>query len=225
MYASKDMSQIENAFLVQSSIRQSASPSERGTFRASLDDLFIDAPARLITRFFTMSRRIYVFHRIIRGVAVPVQALGVARVRHEGVGLDEAGEGGGWRMGEEAKARRGFLASAALASGSLKLGRCGERLGLRIGIGEIVAEGWAGRNRPVHGPPFRSPEASAPGGTGEREATDGRAAKGRAGEGARGRSGLCRSDLWRSGPLALWLSDLHGPPFRSPEASAPGGRR
>ncbi len=45
-----------------------------------------------------MPRRIYVFHRIIRGVAVPVQALRVARAcpersegsRHDGVRLDEA---------------------------------------------------------------------------------------------------------------------------------------
>ena len=53
--------------------------------------------------------------------------------------------------------------------------------------------------RPVHGPWIPSPETSAPGGCG------------RAGEGARGRE--------VRGPLALWLSELHGPPFPSPEAS------
>ncbi len=44
------------------------------------------------------------------------------------------------------------------------LGRCGEGvgLGLRIRIGVIVAEGRAGGKEPVHGPLFRSPEASAP---------------------------------------------------------------
>ena len=41
-----------------------------------------------------MPARVRVPHRIIAGVAVPVQALGVARLRHDGVRLDEAPERG-----------------------------------------------------------------------------------------------------------------------------------
>ena len=40
--------------------------------------------------------------------------------------------------------------------------------GLRPEIGKIVVRNVPGCNRPVHGPPFRSPEASAPGGRGRR---------------------------------------------------------
>ena len=39
---------------------------------------------------------------------------------------------------------------------------------MRIRIGVIVAEGRDGGKEPVHGLPFHSPEASAPGGGGER---------------------------------------------------------
>ncbi len=42
----------------------------------------------------TMPARIRIPHRIIAHIAVPVQALRVARVRHDGVGLDEAPERG-----------------------------------------------------------------------------------------------------------------------------------
>ena len=41
-----------------------------------------------------MPARVRVPHRVVVHVAVPVQALRVARLRHDGVGLDEAGEGG-----------------------------------------------------------------------------------------------------------------------------------
>ena len=41
-----------------------------------------------------MPARVRIPHRIIRGVAVPVQALRVARIGYDGVGLDEAGESG-----------------------------------------------------------------------------------------------------------------------------------
>ncbi len=39
-----------------------------------------------------MPARIRIPHRIVAHIAVPVQALGVARVGHDGVGLDEAPE-------------------------------------------------------------------------------------------------------------------------------------
>ena len=41
-----------------------------------------------------MPARVHIPHRIIRGVAVPVQGLRVARVGHDGVRLDEAPERG-----------------------------------------------------------------------------------------------------------------------------------
>ena len=41
-----------------------------------------------------MPAGVHISQRIIACIAVPVQALGVARVGHDGVGLGEAGEGG-----------------------------------------------------------------------------------------------------------------------------------
>ena len=41
-----------------------------------------------------MPARVHIPQRIIADIAVPVQALRVARVGHDGVGLDEAGERG-----------------------------------------------------------------------------------------------------------------------------------
>ncbi len=41
-----------------------------------------------------MPARVRIPYRIVAGIAVPVQALGGARVRHDGVRLDEAGEHG-----------------------------------------------------------------------------------------------------------------------------------
>ena len=110
-----------------------------------------------------MPARVRIPHRIVSDVAVPVQALRVARVcpersegsRLDGVGLDEAGGG---RVGVAACGCIGVW-----ASGALKLERCRE-IGIRIRIGKMLAELRRGRKSPVHGPWFPSPTASAPGG-------------------------------------------------------------
>ena len=106
-----------------------------------------------------MPARVRIPHRIVVGVAVPVQSLRGARAcpersegsRHDGVRLDEAPGG---HVGVAACGCIGVR-----ASGALKLGRC-----RGIGIREMLAKLRRGRNRPVNGPWFPSPVASAPGG-------------------------------------------------------------
>ncbi len=166
----------------------------------------------------TMPARVRIPHRIVAHIAVPVQALRVARIGHDGVRLDEAPERRVIVAGIVEVQADGVVATlarnepharqpgpqrentavapdAAGAAGvdagarawTLRWGDYGRRGGKNLwswegagerwywilGIEKIVARNGPGRNRPVHGPPFCSPEASAPGGRGRRRSHTG----------------------------------------------------
>ncbi len=117
-----------------------------------------------------MPARVRVPHRVVVHVAVPVQALRVARLRHNRIRLDEAPEYGVVAPGNvviqiardariqprAVKPRAGWGRSG----GSYGVGKVRGGGGYWIlGIEEIVAEGRGGGKGPVHGPPFHNPEA------------------------------------------------------------------